>query len=65
MIWNITSFHQKKPDANVYVLHVGTNDIRSEDTPLEIGNKIIETALSLSTKENDVRYQGYVKEEMI
>ena len=51
----------KKADANVYVLHVGTNDIRSDDTPLEIGNKIIETALSLSTKENDVMVSGLCK----
>ena len=51
----------KKADSNVYVLHVGTNDIRSEDTPLEIVNKIIEMALSLSTKENDVMVSGLCK----
>ena len=51
----------KNIGANVYILHVGTNDVRSEKTPNEIAESVMEAASSLSTQENEVMVSGLCK----
>ena len=41
-------------DPSLYLLHVGTNDLWLEDTPLAISKQIIVTAKSLKNEHNEV-----------
>ena len=41
-------------DPNIYVLHVGTNNLSTNDSPEMIMDKIVETAESLKTEDNYV-----------
>ena len=48
-----------KPD--LWILHTGTNDLRSGAKPCEIANKIIQLAVSLKTDENEVAVSAIVE----
>ena len=41
-------------DPNIYILHVGTNNLSTNDSPEMIVDKIVETAESLKTEDNDI-----------
>ena len=41
-------------DPSIYILHVGTNNLSTNDSPGMIVDKIVETAESLKTEDNNV-----------
>lgn len=43
---------QYEPD--LVIMHVGTNDLRTEKSPKEIANEIIKLSISISTEYNDI-----------
>ena len=43
-----------KYNPNVFLLHVGTNDLRSEKSPVDIGNDILTLAKKIKTPNNEV-----------
>ena len=48
----------QKYSPDMYVMHVGSNDLQSKKTPEEISNEIIELAQDIKTKENDIIKSG-------
>ena len=51
--------HYLKPtkrdfDPNIFILHVGTNNLSTNDLPEMIADKIVETTESLKTQDNNV-----------
>ena len=49
-----------KYDPDLIIMHVGTNDLRSEKTPLQIADDIIRLALEMKTDVNDVTISGII-----
>ena len=41
-------------DPNILIFHVGTNNLYTNDSPRIISDKIVETAESLKTEDNNV-----------
>ena len=50
----------RKYKPELYILHCGTNDLRTRKQPVEIANEIIELALDLKTDENEVAVSSIV-----
>ena len=48
----------KMKQANVYLLHAGTNGLSTDDGPIDTANRIIDTAKSLKSDENEVIVSG-------
>ena len=48
-----------KPD--LWILHTGTNDLRSEAKPAEIADNIIQLAVTLKSEENEVAVSSIVE----
>ena len=49
-----------KYDPDLIIVHVGTNDLRSEKTPLQIADDIINLALEMKSDVNDVTTSGII-----
>jgi hypothetical protein len=47
--------------SDLYILHAGTNDLRSEKTPEVIADQIVELAKNMKTAENEVMISGITK----
>ena len=56
---HVNPTRRHKPD--LYILHAGTNDLRSGKQPVEIANEIIQVAASLQTDQNEVAVSAIVK----
>ena len=50
----------RKHKPALYILHCGTNDLRTGKQPTEIANEIIELAMTLKTNENDVAVSSII-----
>ena len=57
--------HHAKPSQlytpDLFILHVGTNSLRSSKTPCEISNDILKLAIDLKTDKNEVLISGIIK----
>ena len=47
-----------KYDSNKIIIHVGTNNLRSTKTPVEIAEEIVKLAHDVKTEKNDVTISG-------
>ena len=50
-----------KFQSDLYILHAGTNDLRTEKTPEVIANQIVELAKKMKTSDNEVMISGITK----
>ena len=49
----------KRKNADLYIIHCGTNDLRQENIPpKQIAENIMNLAISLATKQNEVTISG-------
>ena len=53
----------KKHSPDLFILHVGTNELRSSKTAEEISNKLLKLASDLKTDQNEVLVSSIVKRD--
>lgn len=53
----------KRYGSEVYLLHTGSNDLRSQSTPQEISDEIIKLALDVKTDDNEVVISSIVSRD--